>query len=94
LELFADLKPWSFSTVLNHSYYSNPDGLEATLWDSQLRASKSLTFFRKPTQITLSCFNPLNIQAYRRLLTSDYLILQDEVEAIAPYLLLNWDVTF
>lgn len=94
LELFADLKSWSFSTVLNHSHYSSPDGLDATLWGSQLRASKSLMLFRKPTKITLSFFNPLNIQAYQRLLTSDYLLLQSEVEAISPYLLLNWDVTF
>jgi hypothetical protein len=94
LELFTDLSSWSFSAVLNHSYYSSPNGLDATLWGSQLRASKSLTFLRKPTKITLSFFNPINIQSFQQLLISDYLILQDEVEAIAPYLLLNWDVTF
>ena len=49
---------------------------------------------RKPGKITLSCFNPINIRLYQRLLTSGYLLLQDDVEAIAPYLLLNWDVTF
>ena len=49
---------------------------------------------RKPTKITLSYFNPLNIRSYQRLLTSGYLLLQDDVGVIAPYLLLNWDVTF
>jgi len=93
LDVSFNVHGWRIGGVVERNYTEINTGGRADLLGAEMSLSKKLTVFNQPATFSLFFFNLNNADQYGWIYPGDYLISRSSVEAVAPFALLNLDIS-